>query len=472
MDASQHGTTSLTRKHFDNMMKEEVVAILAKDPTGRQGHKADTTRTKLSAMMHFDEFQHHLHELLTHLYDPIYQPAALLLQMLGAPPHPGLANIQRIAKAAIAQLAPTADTPSSARSRRFYDLLSYRYIQELTQEETAHRLGITPRHLRREQQQAIHALAQQLWEAWQSTSVGREQRQPTVAPSPPTVPLTAENAAWQAQVYQEVARLQQGAPSAVAEVTTTIAGVIKVSEPLAIRHGVGLRVARPQPIDQGSDRLLLLAIHPSALRQILLTAIERLCQQMTTGEIVFHHAVKAQQIEITIRGGPLSNPQPLTTALMDELAAAYQGHITCQVTDDAVSFHIWLPLAEQITVLVIDDNDDLVHFYRRYTALTRYELVQVAQGQQAVALAKALQPALIVLDVMLPDLDGWDLLTQLYEDSTTAAIPVIVCSVIQRAELAMALGAVASLAKPVDRLAFIAALDHAYAQVAEKGLPE
>lgn len=421
-------------------------------------------------MLRFDEFQHHLHELLTHLYDPIYQPPAALLQMLGAAPHAGFAGLQSIAKAAIAQLAPTSDTPSSARSRRFYDLLSYRYVQELTQEETAERLGITPRHLRREQQQAIQALAQQLWEAWYSMAAERNPQQRAVEPSAVSGQPTAM-ASWQAQVYQEVARLQQGAPSAAADISTTFAGVIKVSEPLAMRHGVRLRVAPPPPIDQTTNGGRLLAIHPSALRQILLTAIERLCQEMSTGEIILSHAVKAQQIEITIEGTPLPNPQPLTTALMDELAVAYQGRITCQTTAIAISFQLQLPSADKITVLVIDDNDDLVHFYQRYTAFTRYELVQVAQGQHAVALAKALQPALIVLDVMLPDLDGWELLAQLHEDSTTATIPVLICSVIQRAELATALGAAASLTKPVDRQTFITALDQIYAQVAEKVSP-
>lgn len=422
-------------------------------------------------MLSFDEFQQHLHNLLAHLYDPIYQPPAALLQMLGAPPYAGLATIQSAAKTAIAHLAPASDTPPGARSRRLYDLLSYRYVQELTQEETAHRLGITPRHLRREQQQAIHALAQQLWDAWHSAQATRlGQQQPLVDPldSPPA---TDEASSWRNQVHQEVALLQQSAPGAVADIMATFAGVIKVGEPLALRHDIRLRVETAPPLSAQPPPRLTAAIHPSVLRQILLTALEKLCQRMATGEIVLRSAVKEQLVEITVLGTPIPAPEPLTTDLMAELATAYQGRVTCQAAADHLCFHIWLPLAGKVTVLVIDDNDDLVHFYRRYTALTRYELVQVAQGQQAVAMAKALQPAAIILDVMLPDLDGWELLAALHEDPATRAIPVIVCSVVQRAELASALGAAHYLVKPVGRLELLHTLEKACFPVATRGWP-
>lgn len=416
-------------------------------------------------MMLFDDFQQHLHDLLTHLYDPIYQPPTAVMRILGAPPHPAMTTIQQIAKAAIAQLEPVADTPLSARSRRFYDLLAYRYIQELTQEETAHRLGITPRHLRREQQQAIYALAQQLWDGWQTTQ--EEQHQP---PAPtPAIAADDQTTSWRAQIRQEVALLQQSTPGVVADVWTVLSGVAHIGEPLASQHGVTLRVVSlPQP----AVHALLALIHPSALRQILLTAIEKLCQQMTTGEITLSGAPVERQVQMTITGQPFQAPQPIETDLMDELAAAHQGRVVKRLYSDHLRFDIWLPLVEKINVLVIDDNDDLVHFYQRYTALTRYEIVQVAQGREAVAIVKALKPAIIVLDVMLPDLDGWELLTQLHAEPTCRAIPVIVCSVVQRTELALALGAAASLAKPVGRLEFIAALDRVYTQVATKGLPD
>jgi len=59
---------------------------------------------------------------------------------------------------------------------------------------------------------------------------------------------------------------------------------------------------------------------------------------------------------------------------------------------------------------------------------------------------------------MLPDVDGWELLTHLHQHPATRHIPVLVCTVVHAEELARALGAAAYLAKPVRRAEFIEAL--------------
>ncbi|MBI1877882.1 MAG: response regulator [Chloroflexi bacterium] len=110
-------------------------------------------------------------------------------------------------------------------------------------------------------------------------------------------------------------------------------------------------------------------------------------------------------------------------------------------------------------MLVIDDNADLVHFYRRYTTGTRYQIVHLAEGQHTLSTVKEIRPNIIILDVMLPDIDGWELLTDLRGQPATQMIPIIVCSVVRRAELALSLGASLYLPKPVRRREFVQALD-------------
>ena len=73
-------------------------------------------------------------------------------------------------------------------------------------------------------------------------------------------------------------------------------------------------------------------------------------------------------------------------------------------------------------------------------------------------------PDLIVLDVMLPDTDGWKLLIQLHEDPITRSIPVIICTVIREEELAYSLGAAHFLAKPVEPRQLVEALDQIRSQ--------
>jgi CheY-like chemotaxis protein len=67
----------------------------------------------------------------------------------------------------------------------------------------------------------------------------------------------------------------------------------------------------------------------------------------------------------------------------------------------------------------------------------------------------------IVLDIMLPDVDGWELLSNLRERPLTRGIPVIVCSVIRESDLAQALGAAVFLPKPLNHRHFVEALDQA-----------
>lgn len=74
----------------------------------------------------------------------------------------------------------------------------------------------------------------------------------------------------------------------------------------------------------------------------------------------------------------------------------------------------------------------------------------------------------VVLDVMLPDIDGWKLLMRLYENPATRPIPVIVCTVVREEELGLSLGATLYLTKPVRPRQFIQALDQALYQASAR----
>src|SRR4029077_5708430 len=71
-------------------------------------------------------------------------------------------------------------------------------------------------------------------------------------------------------------------------------------------------------------------------------------------------------------------------------------------------------------------------------------------GADALTMAKEQMPAAITLDILLPDLDGWEVLTRLKRDEATSHIPVIVVSVVDNPDLGTALGALDYFVKPVD----------------------
>jgi PleD family two-component response regulator len=120
---------------------------------------------------------------------------------------------------------------------------------------------------------------------------------------------------------------------------------------------------------------------------------------------------------------------------------------------------LMLPAVEQAEVLVIDDNQDTLRLLQKYLTGTRYRFVGVSEPERALASAEQTDPRVIILDVMLPDVDGWELLERLREHPKTSSIPVIVCTILPQEELALHLGAAAFIRKPVSRQRLLAALD-------------
>ena len=124
-----------------------------------------------------------------------------------------------------------------------------------------------------------------------------------------------------------------------------------------------------------------------------------------------------------------------------------------------LTLRLILPAAEQVPVLVVDDNIDTLQLYGRYLTGTRYRFVGVADPRRAVELAEEVNPQIILLDLMLPQVDGWELLGRLREHPRTYHIPVVVCSILPQEDLALALGAAAFIRKPASQAALLSALD-------------
>jgi signal transduction histidine kinase/DNA-binding response OmpR family regulator len=101
-------------------------------------------------------------------------------------------------------------------------------------------------------------------------------------------------------------------------------------------------------------------------------------------------------------------------------------------------------------VLVVDDDKDIRTVITEILDQSGYEVFTAASGQQGLDLAGQIHPDLIVLDLMMPGMDGWTVLTKLQHKPALADIPVIILSGASGLEMAMSLGAAAVLFKPVD----------------------
>ncbi|MCA9299650.1 MAG: response regulator, partial [Phycisphaerales bacterium] len=103
------------------------------------------------------------------------------------------------------------------------------------------------------------------------------------------------------------------------------------------------------------------------------------------------------------------------------------------------------------TVLVIDDDPTVHDLMRRFLAREGYAVHSALTGRDGVQLAKTLHPDVITLDVMMPTMDGWAVLTELKSDPAVAAIPVVMVTMVQDEPMGYALGADEFLVKPIRR---------------------
>ncbi len=116
------------------------------------------------------------------------------------------------------------------------------------------------------------------------------------------------------------------------------------------------------------------------------------------------------------------------------------------------------PTAEKIdtipegsrTVLVIDDNDAVREMMRRYLTKQGYEVVEASDGKEGIELARKLKPDAITLDAVMPEVDGWDVLSTLKSDLDTSSIPVVMVTILNKEAKGFALGADDYIVKPID----------------------
>jgi len=104
-------------------------------------------------------------------------------------------------------------------------------------------------------------------------------------------------------------------------------------------------------------------------------------------------------------------------------------------------------------ILVVDDELEVLEATKKILLKNQYAVMTASGGKQAVALAKANRPDLILLDIMMPDMDGRDVLVELKKDPVTMDIPIIFVTArdeqFQR-DYGLGLGAHEYISKPCD----------------------
>jgi len=102
------------------------------------------------------------------------------------------------------------------------------------------------------------------------------------------------------------------------------------------------------------------------------------------------------------------------------------------------------------TVLIVDDEAHIRMLLAQELTAVGYRILEAEGGVAALMMARRYQPTLILLDVMMPDISGFDVTRLLKSDAATAKIPILILSIVEDREHSIALGAEAYLTKPID----------------------
>ena len=388
------------------------------------------------------EFRKLVKDALEHLYDTAYLAThPLLRQLTGIASANRFTRVQKlrsILKETVESIRPQPTLPAKAPEYRSYLALYYRYVQGMTMGQVEHELGISLRQLQRELYKGLDAVAALLWEMRVSASQqGIEQ----------TLPESVETQV----LYNEMA--QWKSIREASDVHTLFEEVVSMLKPLFNEQMPDLHVEFPESLPP-------VFVDTTLIRQALFHLLRNLLQNNNGEEISLQAQIRDSQIEIHIHCGkavidPSSSDQQIARLFIQRQG----GTLTTEIIEDRqTSMVINLPQANPPKVLVVDDNQAIHQLFERYLTPHFYEVLHAYDGLTALQMAEEVRPDIIILDVMMPAVDGWQVLRNMVENPVTTRTPIIICSVLKESELAFSLGARAYIKKPVDRMELLATL--------------
>jgi signal transduction histidine kinase/CheY-like chemotaxis protein len=118
-------------------------------------------------------------------------------------------------------------------------------------------------------------------------------------------------------------------------------------------------------------------------------------------------------------------------------------------------------------VLVVDDDPAVLDLMQRILMKEGFRPVLADDPHKAMALSRAVKPSAVILDVLMPEMNGWEVLRALKADAELEAVPVILLTIVDDRRTGLALGAVEHLVKPIDRDVLLRTLD----RVCPRGMP-
>jgi len=393
--------------------------------------------------LEFTEFRKQVKNILTHLLDTSY-----LESHLQNPHHfsPLLMNhsstralqIRSIIKECIEELKPSLDRPEKFPIYRVYQSLSYRYVYGMRLTEIEHELGISQRQLQRELKKGLDGLTTILWNRIQSFKNVEQ----SISEESISGQLTGFLSGWEGNRQ----------PLFLSELFDR---VFETLRPFA-----GQKLGFIQDLF-GKLEVFPVYVDPT-LTHVALVKVFKIVLQASGNE--------NPEIKIEPQSASFTISIQIKSTNQEEYAEEWQ-EISILLTQQDIVFSrvlldhtglikIVFPRVVNKRILIVDDNEGIQRLLLRYLSGSSYAVTAITDGTKALESIRAEKPDAIILDLMIPVVDGWEILRSLMTDPHLSDIPVIICSVLTDEEFAYSQGARGFIKKPIDRTKLISILEN------------
>jgi CheY-like chemotaxis protein len=347
----------------------------------------------------------------------------------------------------IEEMSPPAEVKARSPQWRAYRILSSRFVEGMSPREVVEELAVSERQFYREQRKALDGF----------THLFAEKCEWIVIQNAEDAPEKGSDVEREAghTLQTEVERLASEAETVCLE--ELVVGAIRATTPLAEAKGVA--VFSPPCQDLPS-----IHVNAAVARQMLIQLLSNLIVQpgVEKVDLTSFYEEAHVWVEVTASGSsdilePLDIPEQNTVRYLVHMLGGRWEEERSRENVCRIRFSL-APNLPRI-LLCIEDNPAAVKLLRRYLTQHGYRVIGVDNGLEALSLVRQCSPDFILLDIMMPERDGWQILRDLRAEQEFSSIPILVCSVLEEQELATAMGADGYLKKPFSQTELLRTLD-------------
>jgi CheY-like chemotaxis protein len=390
------------------------------------------------------KFRASVKEILNHLSDPAFLENHNLIDLFQSTEEVTLnARIQALRNTiqeSINLLKPPVGTPEKAVEWRCYKILFFRYFQMKSWHIIEEELGLSQRQVQRDYKKGLDALISILWDHFNNQAQMATEKPVEIAEISETYDqdlIKEELKNW--ELSFELVNLNQ---------------IIDQALTLCKSH---LMTDLQNRVDEsGVDININIMVDQVLTKQ----GLYKVFSIIGTGSENIHLKLRTRKLNEYFIELSFGFDASKLTATEDwkiaQLFFAIQGlRQNVDETSEHTTISVIFPVKKQISCLVIDDVESVRRLIERMLGSYGIQVFGTDQYPAALNLIQMIKPDFILLDILMPKMDGWQMIKNLKSNPETDQIPVIICSVLFEPDLAKAVNAVAHIRKPINRLELI-----------------